>query len=43
MFVVGGYQAEYGSGIQHSGILYEEKGRGILGKKRGRVVVMKKT
>ena len=41
MFVVGGYQADMEAGIQHSGILYEEKGRGILAK-RGEVVIVDK-
>lgn len=39
MFIVGGYQADMEAGIQHSGILYEEKGRGILAK-RGQAVVV---
>jgi type 1 glutamine amidotransferase len=29
-FVVGGYQADFEAGTRYSGILYEEKGRGIL-------------
>ena len=29
-FVVGGYQADFEAGPKYSGILYEEKGRGIL-------------
>jgi hypothetical protein len=39
LFIVGGYQADMEAGIQHSGILYEEKGRGILAK-RGEAVVV---
>lgn len=38
-FVVGGYQADMEAGINHSGILYEEKGRGILAK-RGQSVTI---
>jgi len=30
-FIVGGYQADMEAGQQYSGILYEERGRGILG------------
>lgn len=30
LFVVGGYQADMEAGINYSGILYEEKGRGII-------------
>ena len=30
LFIVGGYQADMEAGINYSGILYEEKGRGIL-------------
>ncbi len=29
-FIVGGYQADFEAGKKYSGILYEEKGRGIL-------------
>jgi hypothetical protein len=32
-FVVGGYQADMEAGINYTGILYEEKGRGILAKR----------
>ena len=39
-FVVGGYQADFEYGETYSGILYEEKGRGILAK-RGQKVVIK--
>lgn len=39
-FIVGGYQADFEYGEQWSGILYEEKGRGILAK-RGEKVVLK--
>jgi hypothetical protein len=39
-FIVGGYQADFEYGEQYSGILYEEKGRGILAK-RGEQVVIK--
>ncbi len=38
--VVAGYQADFEAGKNHSGILYEEKGRGILAK-RGEMVVIK--
>ena len=39
-FVVAGYQADFEAGKTHSGILYEEKGRGILAQ-RGQKVVIK--
>ncbi len=39
-FIVGGYQADFEYGPKWSGILYEEKGRGILAK-RGEKVVLK--
>ena len=39
-FIVGGYQADFEYGEQYSGILYEERGRGILAK-RGEQVVIK--
>lgn len=39
-FIVGGYQADFEYGEKWSGILYEEKGRGILAK-RGEQVVIK--
>jgi hypothetical protein len=38
--IVGGYQADFEAGKTYSGILYEEKGRGILAK-RGEQVVIK--
>jgi hypothetical protein len=38
--IVGGYQADFETGKSYSGILYEEKGRGILAK-RGEQVVIK--
>ena len=38
-FVVSGYQADFECGQTYSGILYEEKGRGILAK-RGEMVVV---
>ena len=38
-FVVGGYQADFEAGKTYSGILYEEKGRGILAKRGQKVVV----
>ena len=39
-FVVGGYQADFEVGKTYSGILYEERGRGILAQ-RGQKVVIK--
>lgn len=39
-FIVGGYQADFEYGEKFSGILYEEKGRGILAQ-RGQQVVLK--
>jgi uncharacterized protein (TIGR03067 family) len=39
-FVVGGYQADMEAGKSYSGILYEERGRGILAQ-RGQKVVIK--
>ena len=39
-FVVAGYQADFEAGKTHSGILYEEKGRGILAY-RGQKVAFK--
>jgi len=39
-FIVGGYQADFEYGETYSGILYEEKGRGILAE-RGKQVVIK--
>lgn len=41
-FVVGGYQADMEAGINHSGILYEEKGRGIVAKRGEQVLVDEK-
>ena len=39
-FVVAGYQADFEAGKTYSGILYEEKGRGILAQ-RGQKIVIK--
>ena len=39
LFVVGGYQADIEAGISYSGILYEEKGRGIMANRGERVVI----
>jgi type 1 glutamine amidotransferase len=38
-FVVGGYQADFESGTKYSGIMYEEKGRGILCQRGQRVTI----
>ncbi len=38
-FVVAGYQADFEAGKSYSGILYEEKGRGILAKRGEKVVI----
>lgn len=38
-FVLAGYQADFETGKNHSGILYEEKGRGILAKRGEKVVL----
>jgi hypothetical protein len=38
-FVVGGYQADFEAGKTYSGILYEEKGRGILAKRGEKTVI----
>ncbi|MGI9177912.1 MAG: 3-keto-disaccharide hydrolase [Pirellulales bacterium] len=38
-FVVGGYQADFEAGAKYSGILYDEKGRGILCERGQRVTV----
>ena len=38
-FVVGGYQADFESGTKFSGILYEERGRGILCLRGQRVTI----
>ena len=40
-FIIGGYQADMEAGIQYSGILYEEKGRGIIAKRGEKVVISK--
>ena len=37
--VVSGYQADFETGKTYSGILYEEKGRGILAKRGEKVVI----
>lgn len=39
LFVVGGYQADIEAGNNYSGILYEEKGRGIIANRGEHVVV----
>jgi|694.fasta_scaffold05359_14 type 1 glutamine amidotransferase len=38
-FVVGGYQGDFESGTKYSGILYEEKGRGILAERGQRITI----
>jgi len=38
-FVVAGYQADFEAGKTYSGILYEERGRGILAKRGEKVVI----
>lgn len=38
-FVVGGYQGDFESGAKYSGILYEERGRGILALRGQRVTI----
>ena len=38
-FVVGGYQADMDGGNRYTGMLYEEKGRGIMAKRGTKVVV----
>jgi hypothetical protein len=38
-WVVGGYQADFEAGTTYSGILYEERGRGILAERGQKVVV----
>ena len=38
-FVVGGYQGDFESGPTYSGILYEERGRGILAKRGERITI----
>jgi Domain of Unknown Function (DUF1080) len=39
-FIVGGYQADFEAGTTYSGILYEERGRGILAQ-RGQATLIK--
>ena len=39
-FIVGGYQADMEAGINYSGILYEEKGRGIIANRGEQVIVL---
>jgi type 1 glutamine amidotransferase len=38
-FVVGGYQADFEAGPKYSGILYEEKGRGVLAERGQRITI----
>ena len=38
-FVVGGYQADFEAGTKYSGILYEERGRGILAERGQRITI----
>jgi len=38
-FVIGGYQADFEAGPTYSGILYEERGRGILANRGERVTI----
>lgn len=38
-WIVGGYQADFESGTTYSGILYEERGRGILAKRGEKTVI----
>ena len=38
-YIIGGYQADMEAGINYSGILYEEKGRGILAKRGEEVLI----
>ncbi|MGB6045037.1 MAG: family 16 glycoside hydrolase, partial [Pirellulales bacterium] len=38
-FIVGGYQADFEAGTTYSGILYEERGRGILAQRGQQVVI----
>jgi hypothetical protein len=38
-FVIAGYQGDFEAGKTYSGILYEEKGRGILAKRGEKVVI----
>ncbi len=39
LFIVGGYQADMEAGINYSGILYEEKGRGIIANRGEEVTI----
>ena len=39
-FVIGGYQADMEAGINYSGILYEEKGRGIMANRGEQVTIL---
>lgn len=39
-FVVGGYQADFEGGTKYSGILYEERGRGILALRSQKVKIL---
>jgi hypothetical protein len=38
-YIVGGYQADIDSGAEYTGILYDERGRGILAKRGERVKI----
>lgn len=38
-FVVGGYQADFDAGLRYAGILYEERGRGILALRGQKVTI----
>ncbi len=38
-FVVGGYQADFEDGPKYSGIMYEERGRGILAERGQRITI----
>ncbi|MFM8292265.1 MAG: family 16 glycoside hydrolase [Planctomycetia bacterium] len=38
-FVVGGYQADFEAGTKYSGIVYEERGRGILAERGQRITI----
>jgi len=38
-FIIGGYQADMEAGIRYSGILFEEKGRGIIAKRGEKVII----
>lgn len=38
-FVIGGYQADFEAGTTYSGILYEERGRGILAQRGQKTIV----